>query len=136
MPTYDLIVEAYMPNLEKKRAKLILRWHREPSKAFHAMVKYSSLRPWRTSTFQDGGFSHVPSLQRAEPKSDFSYPCGPWKADYRWTESRQSLSRPRQDRGRIPLPCGVPRDKGPGLRGNSEHPRGGLFRKRSQHGRS
>ncbi|HEY4763120.1 MAG TPA: VOC family protein [Candidatus Sulfotelmatobacter sp.] len=31
MPTYDLIVEAYMPNLEnlKKQAKLILRWHRE-----------------------------------------------------------------------------------------------------------
>jgi catechol 2,3-dioxygenase-like lactoylglutathione lyase family enzyme len=30
MPTYDLIVEAYMPNLEnlKKQAKLILRWHR------------------------------------------------------------------------------------------------------------
>src|SRR5271169_1705217 len=31
MPTYDLIVEAYMPNLEnlKKQVKLILRWHRE-----------------------------------------------------------------------------------------------------------
>ena len=31
MPTYDLIVEDYMPNLEnlKKQAKLILRWHRE-----------------------------------------------------------------------------------------------------------
>jgi catechol 2,3-dioxygenase-like lactoylglutathione lyase family enzyme len=31
MPTYDLIVEAYMPNLEnlKKQAKLVLRWHRE-----------------------------------------------------------------------------------------------------------
>jgi catechol 2,3-dioxygenase-like lactoylglutathione lyase family enzyme len=31
MPTYDLIVEAYMPNLEnlKKQAKLITRWHRE-----------------------------------------------------------------------------------------------------------
>ena len=31
MPTYDLIVEAYMPNLQnlKKQAKLILRWHRE-----------------------------------------------------------------------------------------------------------
>jgi catechol 2,3-dioxygenase-like lactoylglutathione lyase family enzyme len=31
MPTYDLIVEAYVPNLEnlKKQAKLILRWHRE-----------------------------------------------------------------------------------------------------------
>jgi catechol 2,3-dioxygenase-like lactoylglutathione lyase family enzyme len=31
MPTYDLIVEAHMPNLEnlKKQAKLILRWHRE-----------------------------------------------------------------------------------------------------------
>jgi catechol 2,3-dioxygenase-like lactoylglutathione lyase family enzyme len=31
MPTYDSIVEAYMPNLEnlKKQAKLILRWHRE-----------------------------------------------------------------------------------------------------------
>ena len=31
MPTYDPIVEAYMPNLEnlKKQAKLILRWHRE-----------------------------------------------------------------------------------------------------------
>jgi catechol 2,3-dioxygenase-like lactoylglutathione lyase family enzyme len=31
MPTYDLLVEAYMPNLEnlKKQAKLILRWHRE-----------------------------------------------------------------------------------------------------------
>jgi catechol 2,3-dioxygenase-like lactoylglutathione lyase family enzyme len=31
MPTYDLIVEAYMPNLEnlKKQAKLVLRWHRQ-----------------------------------------------------------------------------------------------------------
>ena len=31
MPTYDLIVEACMPNLEnlKKQAKLIMRWHRE-----------------------------------------------------------------------------------------------------------
>jgi uncharacterized glyoxalase superfamily protein PhnB len=31
MPTYDLLVEAHMPNLEnlKKQAKLILRWHRE-----------------------------------------------------------------------------------------------------------
>jgi uncharacterized glyoxalase superfamily protein PhnB len=31
MPTYDLIVEACMPNLEnlKKQAKLILRWHHE-----------------------------------------------------------------------------------------------------------
>src|SRR5215468_8126641 len=31
MPTYDLFVEAHMPNLEnlKKQAKLILRWHRE-----------------------------------------------------------------------------------------------------------
>ena len=31
MPTYDLIVEAYMPNLSnlKKQAKLIVRWHRE-----------------------------------------------------------------------------------------------------------
>jgi uncharacterized glyoxalase superfamily protein PhnB len=31
MPTYDLIVEVYMPNLEnlKKQAKQILRWHRE-----------------------------------------------------------------------------------------------------------
>jgi uncharacterized glyoxalase superfamily protein PhnB len=31
MPTYDLIVEAHMPNLEnlKKQAKLILRWHRD-----------------------------------------------------------------------------------------------------------
>lgn len=31
MPTYDLIVEACMPNLEnlKKQAKLVLRWHRE-----------------------------------------------------------------------------------------------------------
>ena len=31
MPTYDLVVEACMPNLEnlKKQAKLILRWHRE-----------------------------------------------------------------------------------------------------------
>jgi catechol 2,3-dioxygenase-like lactoylglutathione lyase family enzyme len=31
MPTYDPIVEAYMPNLDnlKKQAKLILRWHRE-----------------------------------------------------------------------------------------------------------
>jgi uncharacterized glyoxalase superfamily protein PhnB len=31
MPTYDLIVETYVPNLEnlKKQAKLILRWHRE-----------------------------------------------------------------------------------------------------------
>jgi uncharacterized glyoxalase superfamily protein PhnB len=31
MPTYDLIVEAFMPNLEnlRKQAKQIVRWHRE-----------------------------------------------------------------------------------------------------------
>jgi uncharacterized glyoxalase superfamily protein PhnB len=31
MPTYDLIVEAFMPDLEnlRKQAKLILRWHRK-----------------------------------------------------------------------------------------------------------
>jgi len=31
MPTYDLIVEAHMPDLEnlKKQAKLMLRWHRD-----------------------------------------------------------------------------------------------------------
>jgi hypothetical protein len=41
MPTYDLIVEAYMPNLEnlKKQAKLILRWHRERHYPVAAQVR-------------------------------------------------------------------------------------------------
>ena len=52
MPTYDLIVEAYMPNLEnlKKQAKLILRWHRErhypsphKSRAFVSFPEYARL---------------------------------------------------------------------------------------------
>jgi hypothetical protein len=41
MPTYDLIVEVYMPNLEnlKKQAKLILRWHRERHYPVAAQVR-------------------------------------------------------------------------------------------------
>jgi hypothetical protein len=41
MPTYDLIVEAYMPNLEnlKKQAKLILRWHRERHYPVSAQIR-------------------------------------------------------------------------------------------------
>src|SRR5258708_1427453 len=41
MPTYDLIVEAYMPNLEnlKKQAKLILRWHRERHYPIAAQIR-------------------------------------------------------------------------------------------------
>jgi catechol 2,3-dioxygenase-like lactoylglutathione lyase family enzyme len=41
MPTYDLIVEACMPNLEnlKKQAKLILRWHRERHYPVAAQVR-------------------------------------------------------------------------------------------------
>jgi uncharacterized glyoxalase superfamily protein PhnB len=41
MPTYDLIVEAYMPNLEnlKKQAKLILRWHREAHYPVAAQIR-------------------------------------------------------------------------------------------------
>jgi uncharacterized glyoxalase superfamily protein PhnB len=41
MPTYDLIVEADMPNLEnlKKQAKLILRWHRERHYPVAAQVR-------------------------------------------------------------------------------------------------
>jgi uncharacterized glyoxalase superfamily protein PhnB len=41
MPTYDLIVEAHMPNLEnlKKQAKLILRWHRERHYPVAAQVR-------------------------------------------------------------------------------------------------
>jgi catechol 2,3-dioxygenase-like lactoylglutathione lyase family enzyme len=41
MPTYDPIVEAYMPNLEnlKKQAKLILRWHRERHYPVAAQVR-------------------------------------------------------------------------------------------------
>jgi uncharacterized glyoxalase superfamily protein PhnB len=41
MPTYDLIVEAYMPNLEnlKKQAKLILRWHREQHYPVAAQIR-------------------------------------------------------------------------------------------------
>jgi len=41
MPTYDPIVEAYMPNLEnlKKQAKLILRWHRERNYPVAAQIR-------------------------------------------------------------------------------------------------
>jgi uncharacterized glyoxalase superfamily protein PhnB len=41
MPTYDPIVEAYMPNLEnlKKQAKLILRWHREQHHPVAAQIR-------------------------------------------------------------------------------------------------
>src|SRR5580692_10569840 len=41
MPTYDLIVEAYMPNLEnlKKQAKLIMRWHRERHHPVAAQIR-------------------------------------------------------------------------------------------------
>jgi catechol 2,3-dioxygenase-like lactoylglutathione lyase family enzyme len=41
MPTYDLIVEAHMPNLEnlKKQAKLILRWHRESHYPVAAQIR-------------------------------------------------------------------------------------------------
>jgi uncharacterized glyoxalase superfamily protein PhnB len=41
MPTYDLIVETYMPNLEnlKKQAKLILRWHRERHYPIAAQIR-------------------------------------------------------------------------------------------------
>src|SRR5271156_884970 len=41
MPTYDPIVEAYMPNLEnlKKQAKLILRWHREQHYPVAAQIR-------------------------------------------------------------------------------------------------
>jgi uncharacterized glyoxalase superfamily protein PhnB len=46
MPTYDLIVEAYMPNLEnlKKQAKLILRWHRERHYPVAAQIREQSPR--------------------------------------------------------------------------------------------
>ena len=41
MPTYDLIVEAHMPNLEnlKKQAKLVLRWHRERHLPIAAQIR-------------------------------------------------------------------------------------------------
>jgi catechol 2,3-dioxygenase-like lactoylglutathione lyase family enzyme len=41
MPTYDSIVEAYMPNLEnlKKQAKVILRWHRERHHPVAAQIR-------------------------------------------------------------------------------------------------
>src|ERR1700721_1736172 len=46
MPTYDPIVEAYMPNLEnlKKQAKLILRWHRERHYPVAAQIREHSPR--------------------------------------------------------------------------------------------
>ncbi len=46
MPTYDLIVEAYVPNLEnlKKQAKLILRWHRERYYPVAAQIRAHSSR--------------------------------------------------------------------------------------------
>jgi catechol 2,3-dioxygenase-like lactoylglutathione lyase family enzyme len=46
MPTYDLIVEACMPNLEnlKKQAKLILRWHRERHYPVAAQIRAYLLR--------------------------------------------------------------------------------------------
>jgi uncharacterized glyoxalase superfamily protein PhnB len=54
MPTYDPIVEAYMPNLEnlKKQAKLILRWHRERHYPVAAQIR--GLLP---------GFSNMPDSQ-------------------------------------------------------------------------
>jgi len=54
MPTYDPIVEAYMPNLEnlKKQAKLILRWHRE--RHFPVAAQIRGLLP---------GFSNTPDSQ-------------------------------------------------------------------------
>jgi catechol 2,3-dioxygenase-like lactoylglutathione lyase family enzyme len=46
MTTYDLIVEAHMPNLEnlKKQAKLILRWHRERHYPVAAQIREHSPR--------------------------------------------------------------------------------------------
>jgi uncharacterized glyoxalase superfamily protein PhnB len=46
MPTYDLIVEVYMPNLEnlKKQAKQILRWHREHHYPVAAQIREHSPR--------------------------------------------------------------------------------------------
>ena len=54
MPTYDPIVEAYMPNLEnlKKQAKLILRWHRE--RHYPVVAQIRGLLP---------GFSNMPDSQ-------------------------------------------------------------------------
>jgi len=45
MPTYDPIVEAYMPNLEnlKKQAKLILRWH--PERYYPVAAQIRGLMP-------------------------------------------------------------------------------------------
>jgi hypothetical protein len=42
MPTYDRIVEAYMPNLENlnKQAKLKLRWHRERHYPVAAKIRW------------------------------------------------------------------------------------------------
>jgi uncharacterized glyoxalase superfamily protein PhnB len=50
MPTYDPIVEAYMPNLEnlKKQAKLILRWHRERHYPVAAQIRGLSPRFLKT----------------------------------------------------------------------------------------
>jgi hypothetical protein len=44
MPSYDLIVDAHMPNLEnlKKQAKLILRWHRERHYPVAAQIRAHS----------------------------------------------------------------------------------------------
>ena len=41
MPTYDLIVETYVPNLEnlRKQAKQILRWHRERHYPVAALIR-------------------------------------------------------------------------------------------------
>src|ERR1700678_2006561 len=46
MPTYDLIVEVYMPNLEnlRKQAKQILRWHRERHYPVAAQIRAHSPR--------------------------------------------------------------------------------------------
>src|SRR5271166_5608699 len=54
MPTYDPIVEAYMPNLEnlRKQAKLILRWHRERHYPVAAQIR--ALLP---------RFSNMPDLE-------------------------------------------------------------------------
>jgi uncharacterized glyoxalase superfamily protein PhnB len=54
MPTYDPIVEAYMPNLEnlKKQAKLILRWHRERHYPVAAQIRELMPR-----------FSHMPDSE-------------------------------------------------------------------------
>jgi uncharacterized glyoxalase superfamily protein PhnB len=99
MPTYDLIVEAYMPNLEnlRKQAKLILRWHREchyPVAAqirahiprflnipdFEILAASFKLRDAQEIVARQQGFDSWPALKTGLSNTSFKVKSSPSKA--------------------------------------------------------